>query len=44
MDKLKKYQDILVDYLSEYAKIKPANLPNIESSTIIDRENNHFQL
>lgn len=44
MGKLKKYQDILVDYLKEYSKIKPANLPNIESYTIIDRENNHFQL
>jgi len=44
MGKLKKYQDILVNYLTEYSKIKPANLPNIDSHAIIDRENNHFQL
>lgn len=44
MDKLKKYQDILVTYLSEYAKIKPANLPNVESHIIVDKDNKHFQL
>ncbi len=44
MGKLKKYQDILIDYLKEYSKIKPANLPDIDSHAIIDRENNHFQL
>lgn len=44
MDKLKKYQGILADYLNEYSKIKPANLPNIDSYAIIDKENNHFQL
>lgn len=44
MDKVKKYQDILMEYLGEYAKIKPANQPDIESYVIADRENNHFQL
>lgn len=44
MDKIKKYQDIIITYLQEYAKIKPANLPNVESMVIVDRENNHFQL
>lgn len=44
MDKIKKYQDILITYLKEYAKIKPVNLPDVESMVIIDRENNHFQL
>jgi len=44
MDKIKKYQDILIDYLEDYATIKPANQPNVESKVIVDRENNHFQL
>ncbi len=44
MDRLKKYQDILETYLNKYSKIKPANLPDIESYAIIDKENNHFQL
>ncbi len=44
MDKIKKYQDILIDYLEAYANIQPANQPNIESQVIADRSNNHFQL
>lgn len=44
MDKIKKYQDIIINYLEEYAKITPANLPAVESKVIADRENNHFQL
>ena len=44
MDKIKQYQDILVAYLEEYAKITPANLPDVESKVIADRANNHFQL
>ncbi|TAK29811.1 MAG: XisI protein [Saprospiraceae bacterium] len=30
--------------LQEYAKIKPANQPDVDSYVIADRENNHFQL
>lgn len=44
MDKLKNYQDIIVDYLEEYARIKPANQPDVESFVIADRAKNHFQL
>lgn len=44
MDKIKRYQKIIIDYLKEYAKVKPSNLPNIESRVIIDKKNNHFQL
>ena len=44
MDKIKKYQDIIVNYLEDYAKIKPANLPDVDSYVIADREKNHFQL
>jgi len=44
MDKLIKYKTILSDYLTDYAKIKPANLPDIDSYAIVDKEQNHFQL
>lgn len=44
MDKLKKYQDILVEYLREQSRTKPANMPDIDSVVIADRENGHFQL
>ncbi|MCU0347225.1 MAG: XisI protein [Saprospiraceae bacterium] len=44
MDKVKKYQDILLEYLGQQAKIKPANMPEIESFVVADKENNHFQL
>ncbi len=44
MDKLKKYQDIVIGYLEEQAKIVPANMPDIESFVIADRQGNHFQL
>ena len=30
MDKLNKYQKILIDYLRDYAKNKPVNLPDID--------------
>lgn len=43
MDKVKKYQDIIVDYLTEYANFgKPG--PGLETQLIADRERNHFQL
>ncbi len=44
MDKIKKYQDIIIGYLGVQAKIIPANLPDIESLVIADKEINHFQL
>lgn len=44
MDKIKKYQDLIIAYLQDYAKIKPVNQPDVESKVIADRENNHFQL
>ena len=44
MDKIEKYQQILIDYLLEYARIKPANQPDVENYVIADREHNHFQL
>lgn len=41
---MKKYQDIVIDYLKEMSTLKPSNLPDIESWVIADRESNHFQL
>ena len=43
MDKLEKYQKILIGYLTEYAKRKPVNLPDVENQVIADITNNHFQ-
>jgi PhoPQ-activated pathogenicity-related protein len=44
MDKIKKYQDIVIAYLQEHAKRKPANMSDIDSYIIADKESNHFQL
>ena len=45
MDKIKKYQEILIGYLSEYAKnSKLANMPDIENKIIVDKERNSYQL
>ena len=45
MEKVKKYQKIIIDYLSNYAKkSKLANMPDIENKVIADKERNSFQL
>lgn len=44
METLKKYQQILIDFLEEYARIGYANGPELEQQVIADRERNHFQL
>jgi len=44
MDELKKYQDIVINYLEQYASVPYANVSTIEKIVIIDREHNHFQL
>jgi|APTNR8051073442_1049403.scaffolds.fasta_scaffold09990_3 hypothetical protein len=45
MDKLKKYQDILVNYLTSFAnRSKLANMPEVENRVIVDRDNNSFQM
>lgn len=40
----KKYQNILISYLTDYAKIKPVNLPDVDRQVITDVIHNHFQL
>ncbi|MCU0347899.1 MAG: XisI protein [Saprospiraceae bacterium] len=43
MEKVKKYQQILIAYLEEYANFGQP-IPGIEMQVIADRENNRFQL
>ena len=45
MDKITKYQDIITDYLQNYANtVKPVNLTGVESRVIADTKSNSFQL
>ena len=44
MDRVEKHQHLLTQWLADYAKIKPANLPNVVNHVIIDREHGHYQL
>jgi hypothetical protein len=44
MEKLKKYQQILVAFLEEYARINYANAPQLEQQVVADLDRNHFQL
>lgn len=45
MDKVKKYQDGLVAYLSDFAKkSRLANMPDVENRVIAGLRNNSFQL
>ena len=44
MDKIEKYQGIIIEFLEAFAKIKSANQPEVENYVIADREHNHFQL
>ncbi len=44
MDKLTKYQSILTQYLSDFAKEPPyANMPDVKTTILIDLKGNHFQ-
>lgn len=44
MDKIKKYQNILTQYLSDFAKEPPyANMPEVKTTILIDLKDNHFQ-
>jgi len=42
MDKVSKYQNIIVEYLTEWANFGTPP-PGLEHQVIVDRENNHFQ-
>ena len=44
MDKVKKYEQIIVALLNDYAGIKKSLTPNIKSQVVIDKDNHHYQL
>lgn len=44
MDTVTKYQNIIIEFLEQYATIKPVNQPDVNNYIIADRERNHFQL
>ncbi len=44
MDKIKKYQKIITEYLEEYAAIPYSTSPGVEKQVITDLKRNHFQL
>ena len=45
MDKVKKYQDIIIEFLNHYHHESGGNRPgDAQRRTLIDRENNGFQL
>lgn len=44
MEKIKKYQDLITEFLEEYSTIKYANMPEVENQVLADKERNHFSL
>jgi len=44
MDKVLRYQKAVVSFLEDYAKIKPANLKEVQNQVILDTQNHHYQL
>ncbi len=44
MDKIKKYQEIIISLLEEYAAIPPSYPTTLRDELILDTQRNHFQL
>ena len=44
MDKIIKYQNLIIQLLEEYASVKPANLEDQEYQVIADTKRNHYEL
>ena len=44
MDKVLKYQKAVISFLEDHAKIKPANLKEVQNQVILDTKNHHYQL
>ncbi len=44
MDKLKKYSNIIITLLNEYAGIRKSLTPGVKSYVVIDMERHHYQL
>jgi hypothetical protein len=44
MEKIKRYQKIIIRILAEYAAIKSPFMPDVENRVITDTKNHHYQL
>ena len=45
MDKIKIYQDLIINYLTEYAQtVNPVNLNGVQTRVLVDKDNKSFQL
>jgi XisI protein len=44
MDTLRKWQNVIAEFIAELADIPYANAPDLSRQPIIDRDGNHFQL
>ena len=44
MEKINQYRQLIQSLLSENAKVKPANLPDVENQLIFDEKRDHYQL
>lgn len=44
MDKIKRYQNLLIRLLEEYASVTPANIDQHEYQVLADTQRNHFQV
>lgn len=44
MDKIKKYESIILMFLQDYAKTTLANAEHLETQVIADTKNHHYQL
>ena len=44
MDTIETYSRILSDVVNEYAAIKKTLMPGVQSESLVDRENHHYQL
>lgn len=44
MDKIKQYENYILNLLNHYATFKPANAPKLERLVIADKETHHYQL
>jgi XisI protein len=43
MNKIKKYESIILELLNEYATIQPANMAEYENQIIADAERHHYR-
>ena len=43
MDKIEKYEKIILDLINEYSTIQPANMAEYENQVIVDSKRHHYQ-